>query len=94
MQPSKLSFEKNGIVKLNVNVGGQLLVFNNNKFEENRSLIATISVKVKITAIEDESGQKSLNIALKGIDIQNLKLLKGKEELVVETMVLQTLLIT
>jgi len=46
-----------------------LLVFNNNKFEENRSLIATISVKVKITAIDDESGQKSLNIALKGIDI-------------------------
>ena len=84
---SGISLDKNGNLKLIINMGAQILVEKTrDSWEDGRTIFLTATAKAKIQINETDPETKTIIFTPKGLELSVFKIFKGKEEMLMEQM--------
>jgi hypothetical protein len=91
--PTGFTLEKNGNFELTFNLGAQMIIENKKGvWEEARAMYSTIKFKGKMFVADAKFDNRTFVILPKGLQIAQLKVLKGEEEQFLEQMLIQSML--
>jgi hypothetical protein len=91
--PSGFHLEKNGNFALTVNLGAQLVVENKKGiWEDGRTMYMTLQIKGKMFVADAKHENRTFVVLPKGVNLSQLKILRGETEQFLEQMLLNSML--
>lgn len=90
---SGIHLDKNGNLKLNVNMGAQIIVEKTpGQWVDARNFFVTATVKGKISVNDTDPENKVINFIPRGLELSTFKIYKDEEEMFLEQMLAQSLI--